>query len=301
MPDFDEHVWTEHYAGEYGAEDDEDALAMAYSKGRGGNQYVLNDPDPIQIATGILPQIGQAPLCSVDVPAANARTWTVTLLSMRFGKAAGGVAIVANGTVPLDNQASGFTTTGVQCKLQYGTAEALEEVFFDYPWGGMTFDVSGAMVRLYGPNVAYNSGAVVLPQIGAFISGKNTLADRGPLGSAAFTSTPAFATFPLVTTKIVFPAPRRAAAYRVLEQTFRHAFLAEQVNFTPGTGVPVVIQSDGLVAPNNNAIGIPYTVPSGVVGFQRLHPLASGVQLTGDPTGAAFPANAVVQWLLDIN
>src|SRR4051794_24169642 len=117
-------VWFDHYAGEYDAQDDEDALAQAYAKGRGGNQLNLNAPDPVQVATGRILPLGTEPIVTVDVPAPNARTWVITLLGMRLGFQNSGVAIVAG--VPLDNQASDFTNIGVYASMQYGTAEAQE-------------------------------------------------------------------------------------------------------------------------------------------------------------------------------
>jgi hypothetical protein len=211
------------------------------------------------------------------------RSWVITITSMKFQK---GVLVVNN--VNPDNQVDTLTATGAPAymKLQYGTAEAYEEVLFDYPWGGLTFQVSAAMVRLYAPQPFVATTRP--PRLGAFISGKNTVGLTQP-SRLTFTVLPV-AIGALAT--VTFYPPNRAVGYRL--------FTTGTVGGTLGTFqlIQVSIAAAGLCFDANNFSPDGIQGPPAEEGFFRLIPQAQALQVVSQD--AANSHNVGVIWMLDV-
>jgi hypothetical protein len=184
----------------------------AYQKGMGG-------------IAGLITLLGNTPIAAVNMPAENAvRSWQVTLLAMQLPGGANQAAFPAAidppppGQYGLDYvrsvvQTNDATFGAFKARVEFGTANAMERAWLDYPYSGGTFEVSAAYVRLFvevpGAFFASFFGQPP-PVVGAFI----TPSDR-PKAATVF---PTYTQKPRLVpagSQLAFFMPPRAYAYRV--------------------------------------------------------------------------------------
>ncbi len=190
--------------------EEDDDLLHAYDVGQFSNVATLLF-DPIQGGTSTQPS-----LIAVDVPAHQARTWQVTVLGLKaFGFPPSGLV----GLPPPDNTAiaqyaenPGEGVSPLKLVLQWGTGGAMERALIDYYWGGQSFQVTGSNVRLSIQRTFPFVTGVQFSQatVSAIIASKSFATQLRPP-----TYTPFGATMAVAQT-VIFQAPKRAQAYRVI-------------------------------------------------------------------------------------
>jgi hypothetical protein len=251
--------------------DDENDLFQAYQAGRGGAS-IDSSASPFDA------------LIAMDIEPHHARTWVITVGGMHYQSKGG--AVIAG--IPLDNQVNtiGLNQAPAYLKMQYGTQKAFEEVLFDYPWGGLTFQVSAAMVRLYAPTTFDATPPQIPPKLSAFISGKHA---RG-IATQRLTYTQSAVNVGALGV-VSWYAPARAVGYR----PFQIALVAGAVSTvalqqTLGNSTAIQIDAAAFAADGTGSIQ--------GAGWFRLNQRSQAVALTNnDPVNLRQYGMA---WLLDV-
>jgi hypothetical protein len=273
---------------------EEEVLHHAYANGRAGN----NDGAVL---------LGSSPVCSIDVPQEHGRTWLLTLLSARLFSNPP-LGLVAG--IPPDNQVfTRYQVPGSQgpcpVRIEYGTGQAQESVIIDYPWGGGSFAITAAHVRVYvvAPAAVITNGVVGQARLGGFLTGRVTQRSQ-PLTVPTFTIVPV--SLAAAGGSQIFWAPNRAIGFRL--------FTSDQLSsWTSGAAAGIVatqvispaasIQSDGIDGKNGASNGVLLPDDYGGQGgsgsqWFKLNPMATGVSVQN--TDSLFAHAVGVQWIIDL-
>lgn len=292
---------------------DERALHAAFKRGQVGFR---GTPQSLQ----------GAQLIQVEMPYAHqARDWVITLLSIRNG---GGAAQVAD--VPLDNQVSTFLSssgvgnspsgapwglTGIYLLVEWGTMNAREQAFVQYPYGGGSFMVHAASVRVSLPSGLVNpvSGAAA-PMLGGFMSAG--VRSQSNIPPTVVAGTAELLVAEDVGVPRVFYAPPRAVGYRLYTTvdpdslTPQTYFRVEEVRWLSGAPLGTIIDAtnESLYSGESNTLEVnggqaSQRATRAAANWRHLAPTSVGVQVTaatGDGSAPPEGLDVGVEWILDL-
>lgn len=137
--------------------------------------------------SGKITTLAGNPLINVQLPEHLSVGWTVTLMAMKNGDTASPKGLVggippdvqiatalfpSSGQTPPERQA--YNIEGVYLVVSWGAGFARERAFISYPFGGGSFQVHGASVRVETPGGLQSAGTGVsgegIPIVGGFLS-----------------------------------------------------------------------------------------------------------------------------------
>lgn len=239
------------------------------------------------------------PLIWIDLPPWMARTWTITLLAMRYQA---GAQSTFNG-YSIDQQAVPTTFTGIgggqplQLSMDYGISNASERgILMDYPWSGAAFEVTAASLQLKIAPFPLTTPLATIPSVGAFIAPRAR-------GGGQLKQQPTFTTSVGVvpTSNVNVPIPARARAYNIAavngNGTVGTLTVTQQT--TPASTATVVRQDTLTGDSLTGAIAASYPYFAGALVFNApIHPLATVINIAN--TAASGQQNYVIRFELDL-
>lgn len=252
------------------------AMAKCQAEGKWGyaQQWALR-------ADGIL---------TAQLPSWMARSWTITLGSFRYTGGPLSAIPPVTSNDPGTNNADTQTSQRTFARIDWGVDSGRETAYVDWPWGGCTFQVQAALVRVTQIGVTARNNTR-LPLLNAFMAPVPNA--RGAIGQLGPTYTYGPIAQALGTT-VVYPIPPRASAYRIIPDTAASAQLALIVNQMYGgvafTG-PLDWNSESITYAETNI----HTWPQRAL-FVPLHPEMAAIQIT--TPGSGF--GGWIQYLLDL-
>jgi hypothetical protein len=281
----------------------EEALVQAYLKGRGGYFALPTNTKPT--GTGVIAPSSftiQDAYVTLDMPDWASRRFLITAAQMRYQTPQTngyGPGTPLTAIYPPDNQVNaggaGNVTFRQTLRIEYGVSGAREVVRVDYPWGGATYAVQAASLRVY-LDQAFMTGTDNVPMMGAWAAPVD--ADPGALPPPTLTT--AVINIPAGPSSADFPVPARARGFMLYFDTFAaYNTYATGPNTTltqkNGQGAAVAF-SHGSGAPGPGAgIG---NDPVAESSFFPLHPAATVVTVTN--IGAVGSFNMGIRWLIGL-
>ena len=221
-------------------------------------------------------------LLYAQLPTWAARSWTVNLCAMLYSSG----PLPRGATIPTANQVNTFT---FQVRVVWGNDGALDTVLMYYPWGGCTFTVQGASVRVDILSAAA-LGADAQPLLAGFLS---------PVPPVQVVPTsPVLTQGPVVlasggAANFLFPIPARACAYRPFSGSVVPTLsqvLLEQLE-------PLALSVVSYDGNFPTSLTADYEMQNRA-GFIPVHRSATLLRTTN--TSATNTSAVGVQWLLDV-
>lgn len=252
-------------------------LRKAYNQGKWGFSHQL-----------LVGQSTAIPLITLDLPSWMARPWTISTAAMLFSN-----GVLSTTNAPPDPPNS-QTVMEIKLRIDWGIDSARESAEVDYNWGGNTFQIHAANVRVYLlPPPVQNYNTTRLPILNGWISpfaqGRGATDFIGPTWTHAFS-------FNINSTAFV-PIPARAIAYRMVPLRIVDAVNVINV-FQEAGGVDLDVSCDLITEPlaivDGGAVSHLYPTRSSLI------PLVPYASLLKIQTAATTDWRGSIQFLLDM-